>query len=203
MARRLSLEERVEAVCREASLAKRHFEIFRVYTDPESLGRHWSTMDRYADFVRLDERAHRDLAILRVTSLFDTKEHTTHLPDLLKEARLNGASPELLSEAEKALGALADAVRKVRMIRQNAVAHRSATITYDETFKRASVTVDELGQLVGSAEAVANALARAIGIEPEPMAWAAPGDLSRLFDHLREMRQELNGPPERRRRRKW
>jgi hypothetical protein len=154
-------------------------------------------MDRYADFVRLDEQAHRDLAILRATSLFDTKDHTTHLPDILREVKARGSSPELVQEVEVALKALEAAVKKVRIIRHHAIAHRSASMTYDEAFKKAQITADELGHLVASAEAVAIALARAVGVEPSMMASSAPDDLYRLFTDLHEMRQELTELPSR------
>lgn len=200
MGKRLTLEERVTAVCREASLARRHFQVFRVYSDPESRGRLFPTMERYPDFVRLDEQAHRDLAILRATSLFDTKEHTTHLFDLLAEVKARGTSPGLVRDIEAAIMELEAAVKKVRIIRHHAIAHRSASLTYDGAFKLARMTVDELGQLVGSAEAVAIALARAVGLEPDSMASAAPDDLHRLFLHLQNMRLELEKPRARRRR---
>lgn len=189
--KRLSLQDRVRAVCREASLAKRHFEVYRVYSEPGSRGRLFDALDDYADFVLLDERAHRDLAILRAVSLFDTKEHTTHLPDIVRELKTRGSTPELVAEAEASLTRLEAAVKKLRIIRHNAIAHRSATVSYDEAFDRAQITVDELGDLVASAEAVARALAKATGCEPVIMAYYAANALDRLFTDVGRMRQQL------------
>lgn len=188
MGKRLSLEERVTAVCRVASRAKRHFEVWRVYTSPESRQRLWDALDVYVDFVNLDEDAHRTLAILNVTSLFETKDHTLHLRNLIQEVKTLGASPDVVCEAEAALVVLDGAVKKVRIIRHSALAHRSAGLAYDDVFRLANITVDELGELVESAEAIANALAKAAGVAPPIMAYYAPQMLERLFTDVARLR---------------
>jgi hypothetical protein len=188
MAKRLSLVDRVTGVCRVASRAKRHFEVWRVYSSPESRARLWDTLDAYADFVNLDEDAHRTLAILNVTSLFETKDNTLHLRDLIQEVKALGTSPDVVRETEAALVVLEAAVKKVRIIRHNALAHRSASLAYEDVFKLASITADELGELVKSAEAMANSLAKAAGVEPVVMAHYAAGMLDRLFSDAGRLR---------------
>ena len=90
----------------------------------------------------------------------------------------------MVREAEAALLVLEAAVKKVRIIRHNALAHRSASLAYDDVFRLANITADELGELVSSAEAVANSLAKAAGVEPAVMAYYAAHMLDRLFVDL-------------------
>lgn len=177
----LTAEERVTEVCRLASLAKRHYEVWRVYTAPESRERLWDAFDDFADFMLLDERAHQELAILYAASLFETKDNTVHLHSLIDEIRTRGTAPELVADAEHALAALEGVIGKARFLRHNAVAHRTASMSREEVFKRANITADELGELVARADALASSLAHAIGHSPVVLAFYAAGALDRLF----------------------
>jgi hypothetical protein len=159
-----------------------------VYSEPESRKRLWEALDDYADFVLLDEHGHRALCILYVTALFETKDNTIHLRDLIREIAEGGASPDVVEEAEVALRAADDAVKKVRIIRHNAIAHRSASVSYDAAFDLAEITLDELGGLIASTDAVARTLAKACGIEPVVVTFYAAQALERLFTDIGRQR---------------
>jgi len=186
---RLPLADRVAAVCRLASLAQRHFEVYRVYSAPESRQRLWDALDDYADFVNLDEQGHRALCILYVTALFETKDNTLHLRDLIGEIAEGGTAPDVVKEAEAALASATKAVKKVRIIRHNAIAHRSASISYNAAFDLAEITIDDLGALIANADAVAKSLAKACGVEPVIVTFYAAHALDRLFTDVGRQRE--------------
>lgn len=181
MARELTLEGRVTEVCRLAALAKRHYEVWRVYTEPTSRTRLWKSFDAYAAFMLLDEHAHHELAILYVTSLFETDRRTVHLRDLLENLRARGGAPGLVEETEAALSALEASANKVLILRNNAVGHRTARMSRLEVFERAAVTADELGGLISEAERLANNLATALGHQPLILVFNAAEALDQLF----------------------
>jgi hypothetical protein len=177
----LTIEQRVTEVCRLASLAKRHYDVWRVYTAPESRTRLWEAFDEYADFMLLDERAHQELSILYAASLFETKGNTLHIPSLIDELRIRGTAPVLVEEAERALEALQGVIGKARFLRHNAIAHRTASMSRDEVFKRAKITNPELGELVARADELASSLAKAVGHSPVVLTFFAASALDRLF----------------------
>jgi hypothetical protein len=183
MTRGLDPREQATEVIRLAGLALRHFEVWRVYTDPPSREKLLPALRRFPDFVNLDEHAHQELCLLYLGSLFETNDGTINLVGLIKAA----AAQDERFNAEKVWARLAEAgeiIKKIAMLRGGAVAHRSATLSRAALFGKAALAPDDLRVLVDDAEQIAYAIGRAFGIEPFTIAVLAPTELSRMFSRL-------------------
>jgi hypothetical protein len=183
MGQRLEPRERAAEVIRLAGLAIRHFEVWRVYTEQSSRDRLLKALDQFADFVNLDQHAHQELCLLYLGTLFETRDNTINISALINEA---SAANELFC-AEKIRALLNDVnhlIKKVHLLRGNAVAHRSDKLSRVATFAKAALSPDDLRMLVDEAEQIAFAIGRAFDLEPFTIAVLAPADLDRIFTSL-------------------
>lgn len=183
MVKRLDPKEQATEVIRLAGLALRHFEVWRVYTDQDSRNKLFPALERFPDFVSLDEHAHQELCLLYLGSLFETNDGTINLAGLVKLA----AEASERFNADKVLARLTEAneiIKKIAMLRGGAVAHRSATLSRAALFGKAALAPDDLRVLVDDAEQIAYAIGRAFGIEPFTIAVLAPTQLDRMFSRL-------------------
>lgn len=179
----LEFRHQATEVIRVAGLALRHFEVWRVYTEPESREKLFDALNEFPDFVNLDQHAHQELCLLYLGTLFERNDRTINLEQLIGEASafspaFNAAQVRAwMSDAEELL-------HRVRMLRGNAIAHRSAKLSRAAAFSRAGLSPDDLRQLVDEAEQIAYAIGRAFGVEPFTIAVLAPTELARMFSQL-------------------
>ena len=183
MAKRLDLDHQAIEVIRLAGLALRHFEVWRVYTEQESRDKLFFALEQFPDFVNLDQHAHQELCLLYLGTLFEKNDGTINLGALIEEAAV--ANDQFFAEKVRArFDEASHLIKKIHLLRNNAVAHRSAKLSRASVFARAELSPDDLRILVDDTEQIAYAIGRAFGVEPFTIAVLAPTDLSRIFARL-------------------
>ena len=95
-------------------------------------------------------------------------------------------STTALANVETLLCQATPVVSKVAILRHNLFAHRSASMTYSETFERASLTTEQLANLTELALKIANALLLARGL---PDQFFHPGPREHAEALLRTLRR--------------
>jgi len=175
----LSFAGRVRSVAFRASKARRHYEVWRVYSDPDSRARLWNALDDYADFVNFDEDAHRSLALLELAGLFE------HEPKAINFKTVCAELTAVDSTTANAVRSMIDhhkvVITKVVRLRHTAVAHRAGKMSNDAAYRAVELTADEFGELTDIAEKIAGVLAKACDVEPPLVAFYAANMLDRLF----------------------
>ncbi|KPF79464.1 hypothetical protein IP78_09035 [Brevundimonas sp. AAP58] len=78
-----------------------------------------------------------------------------------------------------------DILRRIQMLRSNAIAHRSAKLSRASAFSRAALSPDDLRRVVDEAEQIAYAIGRAFEVAPFVIAVLAPTELARIFRQLK------------------
>jgi hypothetical protein len=183
MAQRIDPQQRAIEVLRIAGLALRHYEVWRIYTEQDSRDKLFPALNQFPDFVKLDEHAHQELCLLYLGTLFEANDGTINLLALIDEAA--EANKQFLADKGRALlNEASHLIKKIRILRSNAVAHRSAKLSRTAAFEIAKLTPDDLRLLVDEAEQVAYAIGRAFGVEPFTIAVLAPTDLRQIFTRL-------------------
>ena len=97
--------------------------------------------------------------VVHTAALFEKRRDTINLPSLTKEAKEGNLIPaDVAVEVESLLSRAKPVAIKVTILRNNLFAHRNAAMGYDEAFKRAAVTPDQLRELAQTALQIVNKL---------------------------------------------
>lgn len=184
--RGLSFDDRVLTVLRLSHWARVHFEMWRVYTHPDSYSELQEPILEFMGFTVFDEHAHRTLALLYLNALFERDTKTINLKGLLdaveKARPTDGLPGTYLTDIAKAH----ETIRKVAQIRGAAIAHRTAAKSHDQIYADAGLTVDQLDSLISLAERCAEALRTFSNVPPRPASIDPAATLKRLLEHLRD-----------------
>jgi hypothetical protein len=153
------LDERIKLAAKLTVRAKIFYDIWWLSDEPVTSAEILPTMDRYSDFFLLDKHAHWVALIVQVAGLFEKtrRKDTVNFNALIKSAKPCIANSALES-AFAILGAAELTSLKVKDLRDNLFAHRSASLSYSEVFRRAALTSNQLCELIGRGLQIANIL---------------------------------------------
>ncbi|MGA2999897.1 hypothetical protein [Bradyrhizobium sp.] len=161
---RLPIDDRIERAAQLVLRARIFFEIWLYFEGRDTRAGIFKTMEEYSEFFRFAPHAHFVAFIVSIAALFDKRRDTITLPGLAREmAKANLLPFQTKAEVDALMAQAVPLVSKVALLRHNAFAHRSATITYDDAFKAAAVTALQMQDLTEIALKVANHLTRARG----------------------------------------
>ena len=155
----LPLVTRVDTAGELVVRARIFYDIWRYYEDAETRPAILPTMNAYPDFFRFDTHAHFVSFTVYMAGLVERRTDTTNLSHLTAECEASGTvSVAALGSAKAALSRTEPIRPKVVILRNNLFAHRSASLSYEEAFRIASVTPNQLRDLTVDALDVANSL---------------------------------------------
>jgi hypothetical protein len=98
--------------------------------------------------------------------MFDKRKDTINLVQLAREMKAaHLIQGQAITELETLLAQAAPFASKVTILRHNAFAHRSASISYDAAFDKAEVTANQLRDLTELAQKIVNRLLLARGLK--------------------------------------
>jgi hypothetical protein len=184
MAELFPLDVRIKLAAKLTVRAKIFYDIWWLSYEPVSGARILPTMNRYPDFFVLDQHAHWIALIVQVTGLFEkTRRDTVNFNAIIKSARPFIANSALES-ALNLLKATELTSPKVKVLRDNLFAHRSASLSYDDTFRQAELTSNQLCELIGRGLQIANILLGARGLPFECFDDAPRKSVHALLDDL-------------------
>lgn len=197
MANKLPLDERLGTAGQLVVRARIFFDIWWLYSSHETRPRFIDAMNQYGGFFPFDEHAHLVSFIIHLVALLERKDDTINLSQLVGEIRDSGQLSQTDMTAVDALLAETDPYRKkLAILRNNVIAHRSASLSYDAAFEKAEVTPNELRELTEKARHIVNRLLLARGLK-EQFVWQPAVDDARalfrtLIQHPRDNWAEVN-----------
>ncbi|MGE0741382.1 MAG: hypothetical protein AB7O98_08575 [Hyphomonadaceae bacterium] len=159
---RLALARRIDIAAQLAVRARTYFDVFEFFEDVETGPRINDAINDYPWFFRLHHHVYRFAFIVEIAGLFKRTTGTVNLPHLLKECRSSLKETEWQAVSTK-LDEWRPIAEKAELIRSKALAHRSADLDYDDAFKEANVTRNQLRGLSDLSLDVANRLCEATG----------------------------------------
>lgn len=141
-----------------------------------AFGEFW---DEYWEFWRFNEHAMQFAFIVYSAGLYENRSNTVNFGSLWKEARdrANKTQQELFDETWLQVQPTA---KSVIILRSNAMAHRSVSLSYKEAFAKANVTPDQLRDLLFKSWKLLNIIEEAIGKELSSFEPSAIENLRRL-----------------------
>lgn len=159
---RLALERRIDIAAQLSVRARTYFDIFEFFEDVETGPRINDALNDYPWFFRLHHHVNRFAFVVEIAGLFKRKSGTVNLPHLLDECRSRLKDADWLAISAK-LDEWRPIAEKAEFIRSKALAHRSADLDYNDAFKEANVTRNQLRGLSDLSLEVANRLCDATG----------------------------------------
>jgi hypothetical protein len=152
-----SLAERLQIAGQMVVRAQIFFDCWWYYESTETRPAILGTMNDYSEFFRFDSHAQFVSMVMYLGSLYDKRRDTITLPRLAKEtaSAIPARAAELPVDALSKAEALAE---KLSELRHNLFAHRSASVSYAEAFRRANITAFEIRELLALSFDVVNRL---------------------------------------------
>ena len=143
-------------------------------------------MNEFSEFFRYDEHAHLTAFIVHITTLFDKRNDTVKLDKLRKTLSITFAvSDEIKEELETHFQQANAIAAKVLILRHNAFAHRSAEFNYNDAFKLAKLSYDELLALTEKSKQILNQFLK-VTQRGEVVFWDLPKkDLAEILEKLK------------------
>ena len=114
--------------------------------------------DEYWEYWRFNEHALLFSFIVHMAGLFEKRDDTINFHSVWNSQKDTDHGRNLSAEMALLFKKAARAAKGVIIIRSNAMAHRSANLNYNEAFKKANVTPDQLSELTDTSLAIVNKL---------------------------------------------
>lgn len=182
----LPLRKRLLAASRMARNAHTQFSLWRGLSSVDAHKAHRSVLNEYWEHLRFTKQAHLVASLVELNSLISKHRLTINLPNLLLELGKSGFD---VSEPQKMLSRVQGEAKKVETLRNNALAHRSKQQEYDDVFRAAAITPDEIRELIDTAVEIVS-LSLSVLDEDRPITSELPSQsLDRMLTALR--RQDL------------
>lgn len=160
----LPIEDRIERAAQLVLRARVFFDIWFYFESNDTRPSLLDIMQEFSEFFRFAPHAHFVAFVVTTAALFDRRRDTISLPGLVREMEQANRLPTRTQADLNALIKQAQPLAaKIVLLRHNAFAHRSSTLSYDDAFKAAAVTAAQMRDLTDTALKIANHLARAIG----------------------------------------
>jgi AbiU2 len=160
----LPIKNRVDRAVQLVLRARIFFDIWFYFEAKQTRSTIFETMCEYNEFFRFMPHANQVAFVVTTVALFDKRADTISLPNLAREMTRNGQLSGVdVTEVSRLLMSAKPLESKVTILRHKAFAHRSAHTSFDDVFKEASITADQMRQLTEIALRIANKLAEACG----------------------------------------
>jgi hypothetical protein len=164
MRKLLPIDGRVERAAQLVLRSRIFFDIWFYFESSDTRPAILDTMQEYSEFFRFAPHAHFVAFVISIAAIFDKRRDTINLRQLAREMTQSRLlSTQAQTDVDALLKQAEPLVSKVTILRHNAFAHRSVTISYDDTFKKAAVTPFQLRDVTEIALRIVNRLGQARG----------------------------------------
>jgi hypothetical protein len=168
MCRPLSLDERLYRAGQHVVRSRLFLDLWFYFEGSDTRPTIIETMREYNEFFRFTPHAYFVAYVVHIAAMFDRTKDTislTRLTNEMKKGRL--IHGQAATEVHALLGEAAPLASKVAILRHHAFAHRSASISYNDAFKKAAIRPTQLRDLTEIALKVANRLLQVRGLREE------------------------------------
>jgi hypothetical protein len=164
----LTLNERVYRIGQHVVRARIFFDLWYYFEGEETRSKIIDVMEEYNELFKFTPHAYLTSYLIYIAGTFDKTKGTISFIHLIRDATKVGiVNPVEARNLDKLMADAKPLADKATLLRHGAFAHRSASVSYNDTFKQAAVTPDELRELTEIALAIANRLLAACGLQSQ------------------------------------
>ena len=185
-AQKMTLDEQLDVARNQLVRARIFLDIWWYYHGSPTRGESLKYMNEFPDFFRFDEHAHFTAFVVHIATLFDKRNDTVKLEKLRKTILKKFPVGDEIEKEWETLFQQANAIAsKVLILRNNAFAHRSDEVNYNESFKLANVSPDEFQVLVEKSKQILDPFLK-LSNRGEVFFWdLAKEDLTQMLTRLK------------------
>lgn len=155
------LASHVASLRHGVNVASLNYDIWWLYKSKAGRSAYGETMNRYLGFFDTSIHAHFVALLVALYPLYETRRETFSIPRLLKTlAASKTMSATVLSDVTRLCAEAKPIWLKVGVLRNNAFAHRSDSLTVEQVFAKAKATPDELKLLIELTKEILNMITR-------------------------------------------
>lgn len=152
-------DETIKELQDAAIAAGLHYDIWWALKSKDTRPKYIDVMNRYVTYFRASISAHFVAMLVALYRLYETRKDTHNFPTLLERLEADGSLPKVDVDSLRAQHARAKPLWvKVSILRNEVFGHRSLDLDTSAAFAKASVTGDELKELVDITKAMLNEL---------------------------------------------
>ncbi|WP_299439787.1 hypothetical protein [uncultured Rhodospira sp.] len=145
--------------------ARAFFDIYWHYENRETRKNITDVLNVYVEFFRYDIYAHQISSIVFLNMLFDTSKRAISIRKLSQEIKkMECIDQEACLRIDDRLASIESPVKKIKVIRDKALAHRAKGDMYKDVFREAGLSANELIRVMDVAIDVLNELRLARGL---------------------------------------
>ncbi len=183
----IGVKDRIERAEELAHRARVHLDLWVALTLKSAVDPFIDELDEYDDFFRFTQAAHESVFINRITSLLQPDKEAENIPGLINDAsRQKIITPGVTHECRSAVAAANPMFRKVKLIRDNAMAYQHRYRKQPDVYIEAQVSLDGMIDLSDRVLSITGSLMRTIGRDPRVVYTNPVGSLERMLTALRQ-----------------
>jgi hypothetical protein len=161
----LPLNERLNRIGQHVMRARTFFDLWFYFEGHESRHEIIHIMQEYSEFFRFAPHAYLVTCVIYMAGVFDNRGDTISLEPLIREVKAKGhLKAQDVTGVDRIFSQAKPIADKVKTLRHKAFAHQDSGISYNDVFKFAAVTPNELRELTEMALAICNSLRSACGL---------------------------------------
>jgi hypothetical protein len=174
------------------AVAALNYQLWWVYKNKDTRGEYVDTMNEYGLFFQVAANAHFLGIIIPLYCLYEGQGNTVNFPHTLRQIRAEGRLHEsIIRKFEKEVESVKEISKKINVLRSRAFGHRSKNYTIDELFKIASITPNQIKDIIESSKVLLNNVAFAWGNTIYTFNLDATEDAVRLLHDLKSYNANL------------
>ena len=179
----IDLNRQLEIITQQIIRARIYFDLWWFYKSANTRPKIIDIMNEFSDFFRFDEHAQFVSMIIHCGAIWDKGRGSVSLMSLairILDQKRCSTDKALLDEITKYQSEAAGLIK----IRNEAIAHRSATFDYPKAFERANLIPSAVPAAMDSWLAMANILRARIGLPEEYFAMLPLNDAKAMIHKL-------------------
>ena len=180
----MELEEKLDILIQLVLRARTFFDFWWIYEGAPTRTNYLPAMNRYSEYFRFDSHAHHVAFTIYLCQIFEDNQKTLNIINAVKEAKDRGLSATHVETAEAAIQEGLPIWKKLVIVRSNLFAHRSASLSYSEAFKKASLSPNEIRRLSELGLKGVNSLRTALSQKEYEFSTLPGNDLEDLLNEI-------------------
>lgn len=172
-------------------VAQLNYEIWWTYKEKQSRKRFVDILNAYPLFFQTSLHAHFVGMIIALYRLFETRNNSVNMPQLMDLLEKEGSIPESeVNRFKNEIKTIRPLWVKVSILRNNLFGHRSNALDNNEIWKKAKVTPNEFKKLIDESKKVTNEITSLWDRSGHAFNLSATEDTVELLGDLKKLNEE-------------
>jgi hypothetical protein len=188
------IDRHIRSLQDTATVAGLNFEIWWVYKSQDTRPKYTDSMNRYLGFFQASIHAHFVANVIALYRLYENRRDSINLNRLLRALPTEKHS-KLPPDFDGRMARAKEIWKKISVVRNNCFGHLSGEGSVSESFKRASLTPNEMRELMELTKGVLNDVTHVWNGSIHAFNLNARDDTVRLLDDLNGLAPSRGLPP--------